>query len=54
VIRNALIHVQLSFVRHIHTNKRYAIPSKSSPEAKKIFKVIGLKLTDTPFEIIEI
>lgn len=53
VIRNALSHVQLSFLRHIRTQKRYAIPSKSSPEAKKIYQVIGCKLSDTPFEIIE-
>jgi transposase len=53
VIRNALSHVQLSVTRHIRTDARYAIPSKSSPEAKKIYQVVGLKLTDTPFAIMK-
>lgn len=51
VIRNELLHVQLSIVKHIKTGKRYAIPSKITQNARKIYQVIGKKLDDVPFEI---
>lgn len=50
-VRVALCGVQTSCLKHIHTGRRYGIPSRSSPEAKKIYQVMGEKLSDIPFEI---
>ncbi len=51
VIRNALIHVQHSVLKHKRTNKRYVIPSTIDPQAKKIYAVMGLKATTTPYPL---
>lgn len=51
IIRNELIHVQLSFLKHCKTGVRYGIPSKVGQHAKKIYQIIGLKLSTTPFQI---
>ena len=51
VIRNALIHVQTSLLRDKTTNTRYAIPSNTSPAAKKLYQVMGLPLSSTPFAL---
>ncbi len=51
VIRNELIHVQLSFLKHRKTGIRYGIPSKVGQHAKKIYQIIGLKFSTTPFQI---
>ena len=51
VIRNALLHVQHSVLRHKHTGVGYVMPSQVSPEAKKIYQVMGLKLSTTPYQL---
>lgn len=51
IIRNELIHVQLSFLKHRKTGVRYGIPSKVGQHAKKIYQIIGLRLSTTPFQI---
>lgn len=42
-IIGCLTEVQHSVVQHIHTKKRYSIPSKASPDAHKIYRLMGLK-----------
>ena len=51
VIRNELLHVQLSFLKHRKTGVCYGVPSKVGPHAKKIYQLIGIKFTTTPFQI---
>jgi transposase len=51
VIRNELLHVQLSYLIQKKTKTRYGLPSKVSQHAKKIYQVMGLKLTTVPFQI---
>jgi transposase len=51
IIRNELIHVQLSFLKHRKTGICYGIPSKVGQHAKKIYQIIGLRLSTTPFQI---
>lgn len=51
VIRNALVHVQTSILKDQKNGKRYAIPSNTSPEAKKLYQVMGLSLSSTPFAL---
>ena len=50
-IRNALIHVQHSVLKHKGTQHRYVIPSKISPEAKKIYQLMNLKASSTPYQL---
>jgi transposase len=51
VIRNALLHVQTSILKDQKTGKRYAIPSNTSPEAKKLYQTMGLTLSNVPFAL---
>ena len=51
VIRNALLHVQHSVLRHKHSGARYAMPSQVSPEAKKIYQIMGLKVATTAYQL---
>ena len=51
-IRNNLLGVQLSILKDSKTQKRYGIPSNFTPEAEKLYKILGKKLNSTPFEII--
>jgi transposase len=51
-IRNALTHVQLSFVKDQWTKERYCIPSNITQEAKKIYQIMGIKLSLVPFKLI--
>ena len=51
VIRNALIHVQHSVFKHKRTKKSYVMPAQINPEAKKIYAVMGLKATTTPYQL---
>lgn len=50
-IRNELVQLEISIVKDYKTLKEYAIPSKSSQDAKKIYQILGLKWNDTPFQI---
>ena len=49
IIRNELVHVQQSILIHKTGNHRYAIPSKPTLHAQKIYQVMGEKLSATPF-----
>jgi transposase len=51
MIRKELIDVQLSFFKHQKNQTRYCIPSKISQDAKKIYQLMGLKFSTTPFKI---
>lgn len=51
VIRRELAHVQMSLLEHKKTQSLYAMPSSISPHAEKIYKVLGLKPTTTPYLI---
>jgi len=51
IIRNELIHVQLSILKDIKTGERYGMPSALSTEVKKIYHIMGKKIDNTPFKI---
>lgn len=51
VIRNALVHVQTSILKDQKNGQRYAVPSNTSPEARKLYQVMGLPLSSTPFAL---
>ena len=50
-IRNALTQVQISILKHQQSGKYFGIPSRKTIEAEKIYKALGIKLSDTPFLI---
>ena len=50
-IRQTLNNVQFSILSHTENNKRYAIPSKKTIQAEKLYQLMGLKLSDVPFQI---
>ena len=51
IIRNELVHVQQSILRHKTKGTRYGIPSKPTLHAQKIYQVMGEKLSSVPFLI---
>ena len=51
VIRNALIHAQHSLLVDQTNNNKYSIPSNISKEALKIYQIMGLKHSTTPYLI---
>lgn len=51
VIRQTLIHVQKSIIFDKQKKIRYALPSKLSEHAKKIYKLCNIQLTATPYII---
>ena len=51
VIRNALVHVQHSVLQHQRTKQRYAIPSTISDIARKLYAVMGLTRSSTPYAL---
>ena len=38
--------------KDISTDKRYCIPSIITEEVRKIYKVIGINITNSPFELV--
>ena len=42
---------QTSILKDQKTHKEYGIPSRASQDAKKIYQLLGLKWSDTPFVI---
>ncbi len=46
-----LLDVQVSVIKDLKTQKKHAIPSKITQEIKKIYQVMGRKITDQPFTI---
>ena len=49
IIRNELVHVQQSILMHKTSGHQYGIPSKPTMHARKIYQVMGEKLSATPF-----
>ena len=50
-IRNALLHVQYSLLKHQQTGERYCIPSNTTLNAEKIYQAMGASLSRTPFKL---
>lgn len=48
-LRNELLHAQSSLVVDTVTRKRYILPSKVTPNQKRIYHVFGLKRSDVPY-----
>ena len=48
-IRQILIKVQTSIMYDSKKNIRYALPSKISLEAKKIYKIVNIPIKSTPY-----
>lgn len=51
VIKTALLGLQISILKDHKTNKVYALPSKATQDAKKMYQIMGLRWTDTPYLI---
>lgn len=51
VIRRELSHVQVSLLAHKKTKSVYAMPSSISPDASKIYQVMGVKPISTAYQI---
>lgn len=51
IIKNELLHVQVSILKDIETGLRYGMPSALSTEVKKIYQIMGKKVNITPFKI---
>ena len=51
VIRNALIHVQHSVLVDQSNYRKYSVPSNITKEAVKIYQIMGLKHSPTPYLI---
>jgi transposase len=50
-IKNELMRLETSILKDYKTQKQYAMPSKASQDAKKIYQTLGLKWNDTPYLI---
>lgn len=48
-IRNELMHLQTSILKDTRTGISYALPSRATQPAKKIYQIMGLKWNDTPY-----
>ena len=48
-IRNTLLSIEVSLLKDYKTGKRYSLPSKATQDAKKIYQLLGLRWTDTPW-----
>jgi len=51
IIRNELVRVEQSILKHKTKETRYGIPSKMTLNAQKIYQVMGEKLSSVPFLI---
>jgi len=50
-IRQLLLSVQISILKHQQSKTFYGIPSPIRQDVKKIYQIIGLKISDVPFRI---
>lgn len=50
-IRQTLTQVQISILSHTQQDSKYGIPSKKTTQAEKLYQIMGLKLSDVPFQI---
>lgn len=48
-IKTALLGLQISILKDHTTNNVYALPSKATQDAKKIYQIMGLRWTDIPY-----
>ena len=48
-IRQTLVNVQTSIMYDKKKHIRYALPSKSSMDAKKIYKILNIPIKSTPY-----
>ena len=51
VIRNALVHVQHSILKHRQSGKRYGLPSRIGEQARKIYRLMGLTPSTVPYRL---
>jgi len=47
-IRNELLHAQASILVDTATNRKYILPSKTTPVQKKLYHIFGLKRSEVP------
>ena len=52
-LRQALVQVQFSILKHQKTQKRYVLPSKLSLDAETLFRVMGQKYLQVLYELDE-
>ncbi len=50
-IRQLLVAVQISIIKHQQTDTLYGLPSAIVQDTKKIYQIMNLKLSDVPFKI---
>ncbi len=50
-VRRELDTLQLSILAHTDTQKRYAMPSRASADANRIYRSVGLKWNEAPFPL---
>lgn len=50
-IRQLLLSVQISILKHQQSKTLYGIPSPIQQDVKKIYQIMGLKISDVPFKI---
>ena len=48
-IRKTLLSIQVSVLYDTKTNKKFALPSKISQDAKKIYKLMEVPISSTPY-----
>ena len=47
-IRNELLHAQASILVDTATNRKYLLPSKTTPVQKRLYHIFGLKRSEVP------
>lgn len=50
-IRQQLLSAQISILKHQQTKTLYGVPSPIKQDVKKIYQIMGLKISDVPFRI---
>lgn len=50
-IRQTLNQVQISILSHMNSRSKYAIPSRKTIQAEKLYQIMGLKLSGIPYQI---
>ena len=50
-IRQLLLSIQISVLKHMQSKTLYGIPAPIKQDVKKIYQIMGLKISDVPFKI---
>ncbi len=50
-IRNELVHVQVSILKHLDNSSIYGLPSKPTQHIRKIYQAMGRSISSTPYQI---